>query len=157
MDNKINNRLANGIHNYDSVLQLVIKNDGITRTEISNLTGLSASSVTNITNKLMSNHLIKESELIQSESSGRKAVLLRLNQLGGFFISLVFVNKSVRLDFYDLERKVGNSYYIPLGGEVVTGEFLIEKIEEEVQYNYKYGKFFAKKKHNGDAHGVVIS
>lgn len=142
MDNKINNRLANGIHNYDKVLELIIKNDGISRTEISNVTGLSASSVTNITNKLMSNHLIKESELIQSENSGRKAVLLRLNPLGGFFISLVFVNKSVRLDFYNLERKVGNSYYIPLGGSVVTGEFIIEKIEEEVQYNYKYGKFF---------------
>lgn len=142
MVKKINSRLENGVHNYEKVFNLIIEKTAISRTEICNLTGLSPSSVTNITNKLISNKLVKESELIMSEGVGRKAVLLRLNPFGGFFCILTFIDGSIRLDFYDLERKLQDTNIIPKQSDVITAEFLIEKIEEEVQYNYKYGRFF---------------
>jgi hypothetical protein len=142
MTKKINNRLENGINNYNKVLNIIINSDGISRTEIANLTGLSASSVTNITSKLRANNLIKESELIQSDNVGRKAVQLRLNSLGGFFICMVFCERSIKLDFYNLEKRRGTSLHIPIRDKVITAEFIIENIEEEVQYNYKYGRFF---------------
>jgi hypothetical protein len=55
---------------------------------------------------------------------------------------MVFCERSIKLDFYNLEKRRGTSLFIPIKDKVVTAEFIIENIEEEVQYNYKYGRFF---------------
>jgi predicted NBD/HSP70 family sugar kinase len=79
---------------------------------------------------------------MQKRDAGRKAVLLRTNPFGGFFASLLFRKGKIKLEVFDLERRLDASYSVPITKSVVTGDFLINCIEDAVQYNYKYGTFF---------------
>ena len=125
------------------MFNLILNNEnGISRIDISKKTGLSASVITGIADKLISTKLVIESGVIQKKESGRKAILLKTNSFGGFFASLLFCKGKIKLDVFDLERKLDASYQIPISKSVITGDFLINCIEDAVQYNYKYGTFF---------------
>lgn len=143
MIEKKNNRRENREFNTRQVFNLILNSDsGISRIDIAKKSGLSASVITGIADKLISTKLVIESGVIQKKESGRKAVLLKTNSFGGFFASLLFRKGKIKLDVFDLERKLDASYQIPITKKVVTGDFLINCIEDAVQYNYKYGTFF---------------
>ena len=143
MIEKKNNRRENREVNTRQVFNLILNSEeGISRIDISKKTGLSASVITGIVDKLISTKLIIESGVIQKRESGRKAILLKTNSFGGFFASLLFCKGKIKLDVFDMERKLDASYQIPVTKSVITGDFLINCIEDAVQYNYKYGTFF---------------
>lgn len=140
---KKNNRRENRESNTRQVFNLILsETNGISRIDISKKTGLSASVITGIADKLISDKLIIESGVIEKKDAGRKAVLLKTNPFGGFFASLIFEKKKIRLEVYDLARKLDAKYVISVDSEKITGDFLIQAIEDAVQYNYKYGTFF---------------
>lgn len=143
MVEKKNNRRENRESNTRQVFNLILNSEeGISRIDISKKTGLSASVITGIADKLISQKLVIESGVIEKKDAGRRAILLKTNPFGGFFASLLFESKRIKLEVFDLERNLDASYTVPITKEVVTGEFLINAIEDAVQYNYKYGTFF---------------
>ena len=143
MIEKKNNRRENREVNTRQVFNLILNSEeGISRIDISKKTGLSASVITGIVDKLIATKLVIESGVIQKRESGRKAILLKTNSFGGFFASLLFCKGKIKLDVFDMERKLDASYQIPVSKSVITGDFLINCIEDAVQYNYKYGTFF---------------
>lgn len=143
MIEKKNNRRENREFNTRQVFNLILNSEeGISRIDISKKTGLSASVITGIVDKLISTKLVIESGVIQKRESGRKAILLKTNSFGGFFASLLLCKGKIKLDVFDMERKLDASYQIPITKNVITGDFLINCIEDAVQYNYKYGTFF---------------
>lgn len=143
MSEKKNNRRENREFNTRQVFNLILNSEeGISRIDISKKTGLSASVITGIADKLISQKLVIESGVIEKKDAGRRAILLKTNPFGGFFASLLFEKKRIKLEVFDLERNLDATYTIPISKDVVSGEFLISSIEDAVQYNYKYGTFF---------------
>ncbi len=65
--------------NRERVLSFIRKNSPVSRNELSKVTGLSLSSITNIVNHLMDLNLVAETGRIRAEGAGRKAVSIEFN------------------------------------------------------------------------------
>lgn len=65
--------------NRQKVLSYIRKNSPVSRNELSKVTGLSLSSITNIINFFMDNNLVTETGRIKNEGAGRKAVKIEFN------------------------------------------------------------------------------
>lgn len=65
--------------NRERVLEFIRKNSPVSRNELSEVTGLSLSSITNIVNHLMDLNLVVETGRIKNEGAGRKAVSIEFN------------------------------------------------------------------------------
>ncbi|UOF89502.1 ROK family transcriptional regulator [Fodinisporobacter ferrooxydans] len=65
--------------NRDAILQALWSNGPLSRTDLSDITGLSPASITNIVDQLLGEHLLLESGEVKSHV-GRKPILLDLNR-----------------------------------------------------------------------------
>lgn len=65
--------------NREKVLGYIRKNSPVSRNELSKVTGLSLSSITNIINFFMDTNLVTETGRIKNEGAGRKAVTIEFN------------------------------------------------------------------------------
>jgi predicted NBD/HSP70 family sugar kinase len=87
------------------VLNTVKTKGPISRTEVAQITGLSAATVSGITTDLISSGLIFEKETGDS-SGGRRPILLALNPRGGFVIGLKLAETNITAALTDLESTV---------------------------------------------------
>jgi predicted NBD/HSP70 family sugar kinase len=99
-----NRKLIRAI-NRSAVLNTVKREGPISRTEVAQITGLSAATVSGITADLIASNLIFEKEAGDS-SGGRRPILLALNPRGGFVIGLKLAEKNVIAALTDLEATV---------------------------------------------------
>ena len=65
--------------NREKVLSYIRKNSPVSRNELSKVTGLSLSSITNIVNFFMDTNLVTETGRIKNVGAGRKAVMIEFN------------------------------------------------------------------------------
>lgn len=128
--------------NLSSIFNLIAKNEGISRVDIAKRLGLSTSTVSTLTDELLHKRIIIETGEVKSGDVGRRAIRLQINPLGGFFVCVVFSKGEFQIDIYDLKEKLESSHKISFSGEVLTGAYIIDKIEEKIEFGYKYGKFF---------------
>ncbi|MBQ9985554.1 MAG: ROK family transcriptional regulator [Oscillospiraceae bacterium] len=75
--------------NREKVLSYIRKNSPVSRNELSKVTGLSLSSITNIVNFFMDTNLVTETGRIKNEGAGRKAVMIEFNASA---MSLIAIN-----------------------------------------------------------------
>jgi N-acetylglucosamine repressor len=103
-----------------SAVLVTIKTEGpISRTEISQRTGLSAATVSGITADLISSGLVFEKEEGDS-SGGRRPILLALNPRGGFVIGLKLSETNITAALTDLEATIIAKDTCLLAGHSVT-------------------------------------
>lgn len=85
------------------VFGLINEKEPISRADIKNITGLSATTVSSLVEELIANGLIVESGVKDVATSGRKAILLTVNQGGGYFAGVEVSTSHVLLTVYDLK------------------------------------------------------
>ena len=134
----INNTLVRQM-NEQTILELVIQNTEISRADLSKLSGLTKSTVTEITKRLLEKALIIETRSGDSSTlGGRKPILLRLNPYHATILSLdldydeisgiaTLLNGSIVLNYSNKER--------------ITKENVIEEIHKAVTYLTDHSPF----------------
>ncbi len=98
------------IHNYKT----------ISRADIKRITSLSPTTVSSLVEELIENGYVAECGIKNTKSSGRKAVMLKVNPEGGFFLGVDIQKKIVKADLYCLDFSLAKSVELP----VVQGENL---------------------------------
>ncbi len=88
------------------VLDHIRKNPGTTRPIIAQVTGLSLSSITNITAYLLASNLITESGVENAQRVGRKSTLLRLHAQAYGLVCIFLGVDSVSIFYTDLEGNI---------------------------------------------------
>lgn len=87
--------------NLKLIFNLISQFDPISRIELKKMTGLSATTVSTLCEELRQKDLIVETGIKESNTSGRKAVLMSINPNGGYFCGIE-LSSILRLDCYDL-------------------------------------------------------
>ena len=99
-----NRKLIRAI-NRSAVLNTIKTNGPISRTDVAQITGLSAATISGITAELISAGLVFEKEAGNS-SGGRRPILLALNPRGGFVIGFKLTETIITAALTDLEATV---------------------------------------------------
>lgn len=101
--------------NRSAVLNTVKTFGPVSRVQVARRTGLSAATISAITNDLITSNLIFEKEEGDS-SGGRRPILLALNPKGGFVIGIKLTEDHLSAALTDLEATLLASLTIPLTG-----------------------------------------
>ncbi len=135
--------------NRVKVLEHIRKNSPVSRYELSNVSGLSLSSITNIVNYLIDASLVSETDRIKAKGAGRKAVRLEFNTAA---INVVAVN---------IEADEATVSVADLGGGILESEkfsLLAELTPDEViSRTLEKVKNFIVAKKNVKAIGFTVS
>ena len=115
--------------NRSTVLNTVKTFGPVSRVQIARRTGLSAATITAITNDLISSNLIFEKEEGNS-SGGRRPILLALNPRGGYVIGIKLAEDHLSAAITDLEATLLASLTVPLAGS--RPETALDSIEKIV-------------------------
>src|SRR5882724_3027198 len=88
-------------HNRSTLLSKLFFDGPLSRHELSQLTGLSAATVSNVTGELVEDRLIIEAGLVESDG-GRPRVLLRVDPNFGNVIGIDVGETGVKVELFDL-------------------------------------------------------
>ena len=119
MDNKASQQLIKEA-NLKLVFSLIHKNKKISRADIKKITNLSATTVSTLVEELMAEGFVSECGIKNTKSSGRKAVMLKVNSDGGFFIGLDVQKTRIEASCYGLDFTLAEKIEHP----VIKGENL---------------------------------
>lgn len=112
------------------IFNTLIEYQPISRAGIKKLTKLSATTVSSLVEELISEDLVEEIGLTDTAMVGRKAVLLRLNPKGAYFLGVEITNTHLKSDLYDLSFKVVKSRETEFQGSTDLTLKLIDLIEK---------------------------
>jgi predicted NBD/HSP70 family sugar kinase len=124
------------------VLETIWKSEGLSRTELSEVTGLSPATITSLSELLLKENMIVEAEAVQS-TGGRRPVLLKLNPSGGFICTLRVLPGSISYTIFNMnleklhEITKGNSQEIMIQGLFENIILNVDKILEGNGINKK--------------------
>jgi predicted NBD/HSP70 family sugar kinase len=88
-------------HNRSTLLSKLFFDGPLSRHELSQLTGLSAATVSNVTGELVDERLIIEAGLVESDG-GRPRVLLRVDPAYGHVVGIDVGETGVKVELFDL-------------------------------------------------------
>ena len=112
------------------IFNTLIEYQPISRAGIKKLTKLSATTVSSLVEELISEDLVEEIGLTDTAMVGRKAVLLRLNPKGAYFLGVEITNTHLKSDLYDLSFKVVKTRETEFQGSTDLTLKLIDLIEK---------------------------
>ncbi len=122
--------------NRQKVLSHIRKYSPVSRTELSKVTGLSLSSITNIVNFFIDNNLVTETGRIKNEGAGRKAVTIEFNAGAMSLISINIETDEAIVSLTDLSGGIIVSESVGLQN-CKNADSVLEMIEERVLYIIK--------------------
>jgi len=135
--------------NRVKVLEHIRRNSPVSRYELSNVSGLSLSSITNIVNHLIDVGLLIETDRIKASGAGRKAVRLEFNTAA---LSVIAVN---------IEADEATVSIADLGGGIIESESISlasdSAPESVISRTLELVKTFMKKKKSIKAIGFTVS
>lgn len=107
--------------NMRMVFGLIHKHETISRADIKKITSLSATTVSSLVEELMAEGFVVERGMKKTNTSGRKAVLLKVNSDGGFFLGLDVQKTCIYAALCGLDFSLKETIEIP----VAKGETLV--------------------------------
>ncbi|MGI6148911.1 MAG: ROK family transcriptional regulator [Firmicutes bacterium] len=122
-------RMASSTSGISLVLQLLAKQDALSRIELARLTGLTPSAITTVVQKLLQLDLIKEAGK-QSSTGGRRARLLEINPKAGNVLAVEFDQEETTIALSDLCGSLNSSrtYKTSSGSAQVMVDTLVQCI-----------------------------
>ena len=84
------------------ILSLIRKHRQVSRIMLSEMTGLSASTVSLLVNELLKMNMVEEIGTEDSGNCGRRPILLELNARGGYFLVIEVISTGLICHLYDL-------------------------------------------------------
>jgi len=149
-----NNLFLNINSNEKLVLKEIFNHQNISRTEISKNLGINKATISSILNKLKSKSLVREvGEGDSTKSGGRKPILLKVNHLYGYFISLDLTYSSVEVmyNYFDGNVIQHESYKLP--NDNVSS--ILDILKEHVDVSEKHDTIHGLLCMSVSIHGVV--
>ena len=149
-----NNLFLNINSNEKLVLKEIFNHQNISRTEISKNLGINKATISSILNKLKSKSLVREvGEGDSTKSGGRKPILLKVNHLYGYFISLDLTYSSVEVmyNYFDGNVIQHESYKLP--NDNVSS--ILDILKEHVDLREKHDTIHGLLGMSISIHGVV--
>ncbi|WP_415363817.1 ROK family protein [Mammaliicoccus lentus] len=137
-----NNLFLNINSNEKLVLKEIFNHQNISRTEISKNLGINKATISSILNKLKSKSLVREvGEGDSTKSGGRKPILLKVNHLYGYFISLDLTYSSVEVmyNYFDGNVIQHESYKLPNDNVSSILDILKEHVDVREKHNTIHG------------------
>lgn len=107
--------------NMRLVFRLIHGYGSISRADIKKITGLSATTVSSLVEELMADGLVVECGIKETNTSGRKAVMLKVNSQDGFFVGLDVRKHCIYAALCGLDFSVKQKVEVP----VSKGETLV--------------------------------
>ena len=89
--------------NTSMLLKYIHSENNLSRAELKRLTGLSPTTVSTLVDELIEEGLVKETGILETKSSGRKAVSLEINPSGRHFAGIEIDGEKIVVDVYDLQ------------------------------------------------------
>ncbi len=89
--------------NTSMLLGYIHSKKNLSRAELKRLTGLSPTTVSTLVDELIEEGLVKETGILETKSSGRKAVSLEINPSGRHFAGIEIDGEKIVVDIYDLK------------------------------------------------------
>ncbi|ADL06744.1 winged helix-turn-helix transcriptional regulator [Lacrimispora saccharolytica] len=114
--------------NLRLIMSVILEKESVSRIELSEIIGLSPSTVSSLTSELMEKGWIEESGIAVS-TGGRKRTELSINKNKGYIAVLEIGWRRAVLHFMDLSLEKGDS--VILSDYYITGNELLEKV---IQY-----------------------
>ncbi len=121
--------------NSKLVFKLINQHDGISRAQIANVTKLSPTTISSLTDELLIKGLVQEIGIKIVKSSGRRPILLDVNEEGAYFICADLQQHGYYLGLYNLKCQLISGQFHPLvvygelGNSLVTTSKLLLKKE----------------------------
>lgn len=128
-----NRELTKEINQFNT-LNTIRKAGLISRVEISEMTGQSRASVTNITARLIKEGMILEKKTETSPSRGRRRVLLALNPDAGYVVGVKVSAFQVSFAVTNMQADVLSSLIVPVRTGERPVEFVADLIEEGIRH-----------------------
>lgn len=110
--------------NLRLLFRLLHKGEAASRADLKKLTGLSATTVSTLVDELIANGLVLDAGVKETKTSGRKAVAVKVNPLGGFFLGVDVSKTAIVADVYRLDFSIEKHTEIP----VESGDSFATKI-----------------------------
>ena len=107
--------------NMKLVFALIHSHGAISRADIKKITGLSATTVSSLVEELMRDRMVVECGIKETNTSGRKAVMLTVNSQDGFFLGLDVRKNCIYAALCGLDFSVKQFVEVP----VTKGETLV--------------------------------
>ncbi len=120
--------------NQFNVLNTIRTAGSISRTELSEITGQSRASVTNITARLIAENLIYEKETSDSALRGRRRVLLALNADAAYVVGIKLSAFRISCAVTDMQADVRSSIVMPVRTSERSSSFVADLIEEGIRH-----------------------
>lgn len=117
--------------NREKVLSYIRKNSPVSRNELSKVTGLSLSSITNIVSFFMDTNLVTETGRIKNEGAGRKAVMIEFNAGAMSLIAINIETEEAIVSLTDLSGGIIKSESVAISKRD-NADAVLEKIEKSV-------------------------
>jgi predicted NBD/HSP70 family sugar kinase len=123
--------------NQFNVLNTIRTAGSVSRTKLSEITGQSRASVTNITARLIAENLIYEKETRDSAHRGRRRVLLALNADAAYVVGIKLSAFRVSCAVTDMQADIRSSIVMPVRTSERPAGFVADLIEEGVRHCVK--------------------
>lgn len=88
--------------NLTLIYNLILKQEPVSRAELAQTTRLSPTTVSSLVEELLSQGIILETGAGTTSTSGRKPIMLEINPIGRYVISVILMEKSIEGYLYDL-------------------------------------------------------
>jgi glucokinase-like ROK family protein len=115
--------------NRSTILQFIYFNSPISRLEISQRSGLSPSTLTNIVSELLDEGVVLESGLEES-SGGRRRTKLVINPKYGYLIGIDVGETHIQLELFDITLRRISDFRYTLPTTEFQADFLVNRIVE---------------------------
>ena len=115
--------------NRVKVLEHIRKNSPVSRYELSNVSGLSLSSITNIINYLIDAGLVTEADRIKATGAGRKAVRLEFNTSAIQVIAVNIEDDEATVSVADIGGGIVESEKLPISSEQTPDSVIAGTLE----------------------------
>ncbi len=116
--------------NMRMVFGLIHKHEAISRADIKKITALSATTVSSLVEELIKEGFVVKCGMKETKTSGRKAIMLKVNSEGGFFVGLDVRKNCVSAALYGLDFSLIETINLPLSNEKISVLRIIRDIAQ---------------------------
>ena len=133
MKNRINSRVMRE-NNALLIMEIIMKLGPISRSELTQLVGLTQVSVINITNELLEAGILEQVGMTNGSAQGRKAIVLDVNPKRFYSLCLVLRVEEMVCGISDLRGNILDTIRIEYPARLSSGELLdeVERMIEEL-------------------------
>lgn len=123
--------------NLTLIFNLIDKHESVSRAELAQITRLSPTTVSSLTEELIRNEMVVESGAGTTSTSGRKPIMLEMNPDGGYVVSVEMTETGYSCSLYNLKCKEIGGKKVSITEFDQVGNSMVDTIDQLLRSNQK--------------------